>query len=205
VAELERRGIKVNHLFLFDSHYVDAIPYESDDSLSNSANRLTQVMTQLDAKQRVKIFFKKIISFSKYRIVLLRRGIYKPLKMLSLIAAAKLNVLKYWTFPTPDVDTVLRRSEKKYRNSSIRPVINSDVVFFKAMQAQDDLEGIDQLEIDDTPYKHYFKGDVLGWEKIVAADKLTKIEVAAGHSTMLISRYVGPIAKVVNEKLSVVK
>ncbi|GAA6169822.1 non-ribosomal peptide synthetase [Sessilibacter corallicola] len=200
-AELERRGVEVKTLFLFDSHYIDAVPCQAEEKLSDSANRLTQVMTQLDTKNQIDFFLKKLISYSKYRISVISKCIYRPLTFLSLFVATKFKLLSIWLFPTPDVDTVLRRCEKKFRNGAFRPQFDSKVVFFKALEAQDDLEGKAGLEIDDTPYMNYFEGDYLGWDKIIPKDNLEKVEVGAGHSTMLIGRYVGVIANVINTKL----
>ncbi len=200
-AELERRGVEVKTLFLFDSHYIDAVPCQAEEKLSDSANRLTQVMTQLDTKNQIDFFLKKLISYSKYRISLIGKCIYRPLTFLSLFVATKFKLLSIWLLPTPDVDTVLRHSEKKFRNGAYRPQFDSKVVFFKALEAQDDLEGKASLEIDDTPYMNYFEGDYLGWDKIISKNNLEKVEVSAGHSTMLIGRYVGVIAGVINKKL----
>ncbi|BFM08954.1 AMP-binding protein [Halioxenophilus aromaticivorans] len=191
-AKLQSRGVAVHNVFLFDSHYIDAkpLPYTTTASL----NQLTQQMVQLAPVVRYSYLFSKVVSYSRYRIRRVWEAADRQFRLVSLKLGRRLNRLPQWRVATPDVDTVLRYAERQLRESEQRPLYAGAVTLFKATTKRDDLDALTDLAIDDTPYQYFFAGECLGWEKAQGGVQLTKIDVAAGHSTLLMEAYVEPIA-----------
>jgi len=200
-AELEKRDVVVNGLFLFDSHYIDASPLPGD-TVSASFNNMTQQMAQLTPMNQAGYFVRKVRSYSGYKISEIYRTSVRRFKIASLFLAKKLNLIHHWPLPTPDVDTVLRYAEKKLRLGPWRPKFSGRVTFFKALSTRDDLENREGLEIDDTPYCFFFAGAFLGWDQVIPKERLIKVDVDAGHSTLLIERYVEPVTSEMNRQLA---
>ncbi len=199
-AELENRGVEVKGVFLFDSHYVDATPKQR--SSSSSREELTQVFRASSAILIVQYLILKIYRSLSYRLFSIFNSVERPFKLTSLKVAKRFKLLRSWPLPLPSVDTTLRYIEKKYKKGASRLKFSGPVFLFRALQSREDLVGKLDLFIDDTPYSYFYEGEYLGWNKIVSQEKLSRLDVNAGHSTILIDNYVGPVAESINKNIS---
>jgi thioesterase domain-containing protein len=142
---------------------------------------------------------KKAFHFLAYEVGLVTQSIARKIAYKSLRLGLKQGQLENWPFATPNVDTMLRMAEAKYQAASDRgPIYDGQICLFKALRRRDDLREVSSIadvEINDTPYLNYFDPEALGWNFAVNEGQLEVVEVDAGHSTLLIDKYLSPVVE----------
>ena len=192
-AELEQRGHTVSDIVLFDSHYIDATPrpYAQQQRKTQVKSLIVQLKANLFnpsiAFQTFLSLAKKLLNYCSYQCSNTVKNISHRARIATIALIKYFPKLADTNLPFPDVDSVLRQAEKKYRR---RPKCNANLILFRATKNLDTLK---HLNINDTPYCHYYEGDDLGWSKIHGSN-LKIYPVAAGHSTLLTPPYSDEIA-----------
>jgi len=201
-AKLQLQGRKVESVFLYDSHYIDAAPSKDHGALFNKKRKENLVAAlsgsrarKLDALALPIVFLKKGYRFLSYETASRCMSFGKKLQIFLLRAAKKYPWLMSQRLPFPSVDTVLRYSEKNYTE---RPSFDGDVYLYLATKK---LSTLDYLKIDDTPYREIFGSDGLGWSDFHRRS-LTIIPIAAGHSTLLTPPYSQKVAASMTKVIS---
>ena len=199
-AELESLGREVSHILLFDSHYIDATPkpYDNQRRKDQIQSLTTQLKKDLKSPtntiRSTRTLLKKAFNFIHYKISDNINKVVHRSKISLLRISKRQPFLLQLKLPFPSVDNVLRHAEKAFTQ---RPTVKGKVILFRATT---ELNTLKHLNINDTPYSHYFEGEDLGWSKI-HTEQLSIHPIGAGHSTILTPPYNLEIAGILIQEL----